>query len=121
MASRTPNTFWVEVQTLRPSPSGVAVTARGSIAAPAMRAVVRRIFAVTMSPAKAAFVSPYLVEPLRATLLFMSEWTAGAPVAVAVTTSPTPGSGSSSAPTCSAASWAWYSVSATTIANASPA
>ena len=107
IASRTPKTFWVEVQTLSPSPSGVAVTARGSIAAPATRDVVSRIFAVTLSEAKAALMSPYLVDALRATLLFMSECTVGAPAAIAAGTLPTPGSGSSSADTCSAASCAW--------------
>ncbi len=60
IASRTPKTFWVEVQTLSPSvsASGVAVTARGSMAAPATRAVVRRIFAVTLSSANAVLMSP---------------------------------------------------------------
>ncbi len=107
IAWRTPKTFCVDVQTLSPSPSGVAVTARGSIAAPATRDVVRRIFAVTLSDAKAALMSPYFVDALRATLLFMSECTFGAPCAIAEGTSPTPGSGSSSGDTCSAASWAW--------------
>ena len=60
MASRTPNTFWVETQTSRPSvsESGAAVTARGSIAAPATRAVVRRILAVTLSALNAPLMSP---------------------------------------------------------------
>ena len=59
---------------MRPSVSGsgAAVTARGSIAAPATREVVRRIFAVTLSGPNAPLMSPYARVLLRAMLSSMS-------------------------------------------------